>query len=45
VKTAFPAVPDDLPAAIDLFTDELMSHELIREAPRKLRMRDPTNWS
>jgi hypothetical protein len=33
VKTAFPAVPEDLVAAIDPFIDELITHELIRETP------------
>ena len=32
VKTGFPTVPEDL-AAIDPFIDELITHELIREAP------------
>ena len=33
VKTAFPAVPEDLVAAIDPFIDDLITHELIRETP------------
>jgi Coenzyme PQQ synthesis protein D (PqqD) len=33
VKTAFPAVPEDLAAAIDPFIDELITHGLIREVP------------
>jgi Coenzyme PQQ synthesis protein D (PqqD) len=33
VRTAFPTVPEDLATAIDPFIDELITHELIREAP------------
>jgi hypothetical protein len=33
LRMAFGTVPEDLPAAIDPFIDELIAHELIREAP------------
>jgi hypothetical protein len=35
VKTTFPAVPEDLAAAIDPFIDELITHELVREMARE----------